>query len=78
MEKILTNPLENPIEAPPTELSVKLFDKSPVQSSKTLPHTRKSFLIKKDNLLLFLIMRVQCKIARKDEKYLQDYCVRVA
>ena len=26
----------------------------------------------------FLTMRVQCKIARKDEKYLQDYCVRIA
>lgn len=34
--------------------------------------------MKKGNLLLFLTMRVQCKIARKDEKYLQDYCVRVA
>ncbi|KXY81271.1 hypothetical protein AT258_20030 [Bacillus wiedmannii] len=45
---------------------------------KTLPQTRKSFPIKKGNLLLFPSMRVQCKIARKDEKYLQDYCVRVA
>lgn len=68
----LSNSLLNFLTNPPNPNQI------PVQSSKTLPHTRKSFLIKKDNLLLFLIMRVQCKIARKDEKYLQDYCVRVA
>ena len=46
----------------------------------TNPQTGKSKVshMKKDNLLLFLTMRVQCKIARKDEKYLQDYCVRIA
>ncbi|PFW57334.1 hypothetical protein COE58_17780 [Bacillus cereus] len=91
-EKILTNPigestklLAKPLRKTIIKNSVKLFDKfSEPQLKpknyppKILPHTRKSFHIKKGNLLLFLTMRVQCKIARKDEKYLQDYCVRIA
>lgn len=83
---ILTNPLVNPIEKRPTSLLLKFLTnltlpESHTKPSKILSHQlekAKVFHIKKGNLLLFLTMRVQCKIARKDEKYLQDYCVRVA
>ncbi|MGR5929283.1 hypothetical protein ACT7C2_19465 [Bacillus pacificus] len=86
--KILTNPHKespNPHKAPHKEIHQtprktlnKLSDKSPHVLPTNPTIKKESFSYEKGNLLLFLTMRVQCKIARKDEKYLQDYCVRIA
>ncbi|GIX58428.1 hypothetical protein BPADB04_34580 [Bacillus paranthracis] len=76
--KILTNPTRKSTKLLVKSLN-KLSDKSPLPFYQRIQQLKKKVShIKKDNLLLFLTMRVQCKIARKDEKYLQDYCVRIA